>query len=505
MACRVPLSQWRWPSQQILRGERYPQGPPPFAPFPDVTTVINARLCPVAASHDLLHGLDALESGQGIPGINVGNHFHAFVAELRIELASGRWRLPPGSENVQEEAVRQRVVEYVDREHLPASVALDVWNDFVGPWVKRKLDIEELQQLRGREIISEVDVGHPRVPFQLNGRWRHYPLRGRIDELDITGRRLIERTSRGLITDAAPPFLKDYQAWLLAKILTALQPGQYPQRWKSLIEGPLTIVVETPYRDFVVIDDPLYLQATHEAYGWIHDIAAQAPRVAQEVYDHAACTPNNPHPECGHKFINCFPHPRPHPQSRPEMRQEFKRWFAPLLYEQMWAGDLWHYRLLMLDRQELEDQRLVLEARIITPPDVSGRRLILEMPTISTSAHLRGRERFIVIPGGTLHCGPRIRARVVSIEPVNPPRITLELQKPIANITGTALLLPPGGPVPVLDEEPLTYLYRQEQIQLFRLQYMGCDDPHEADTSSFIQLIEAIFGRRQIDTGGNAP
>ena len=492
---RVPLSHWNWPSRAVLKGERYPQGCPPFAPFPTVTDVITARLCPVAAYHSLIHGLDALEE-QRPWGRDLGNHFHDFIAELRIGLASERKHLPLGPATAQEEAIRQWLIEYVERERVRPTDAAILWSSYIEPWVRRKLGDRdrELQDLPGRQIITEIDVTHPRVPFVLESGERRYALRGRIDELDLTRRCLIERTSRGSSSDTLPPSFKDYQVWLLSKILRTLGPNQLPHEWEDLMAGSWNIVVETPHQDFIISDETPYLSITHEAVAWIHDIADQPQRSWREVRANRACGPENPNRDCRHPFFNCFSHPPTYPQSRAEMRHQFRRWFPPLLYEQMWEDDLWHYRLVMLEREELIEQALVFETTVV---DVSENRVVLEVLGPRARA-LRGRNDFIIVLGGTLYCGPRVRATVVDAQDS---RITVQLERPVGTITGTALLLPQGSEADVLDQ-PLRFLVRNEQARLFRLQYMGCSQREAAERISIVQLLEAIFGRRSIYTGG---
>jgi len=105
----------------------------------------------------------------------------------------------------------------------------DIWRLCVRPWVERKLENDELQSITSNnQIFFEISVANSHVPFPLESGVRNYPLRGRVDEIDLTQRRFIERTIRGGREDDAPPFLKDYQIWLLWKIICSLREENLP-------------------------------------------------------------------------------------------------------------------------------------------------------------------------------------------------------------------------------------------------------------------------------------
>ena len=55
---RHPLPRWRYPRNEVLRNQVFASGRPPFTPFPTVTNLVNANLCPVALYHDLIHGIE---------------------------------------------------------------------------------------------------------------------------------------------------------------------------------------------------------------------------------------------------------------------------------------------------------------------------------------------------------------------------------------------------------------------------------------------------------------
>ena len=63
---RAPLKRWPSVTKDVLLEGRYKAGHPPFGPFPTVTNVVNAAICPVACVHDLLYGIDDAQVDLGI-------------------------------------------------------------------------------------------------------------------------------------------------------------------------------------------------------------------------------------------------------------------------------------------------------------------------------------------------------------------------------------------------------------------------------------------------------
>jgi hypothetical protein len=317
-------------------------------------------------------------------------------------------------------------------------------------------------------------------------------LRGRIDEIDLTRRRIIERTIRDSSSEGEPPLLKDYQVWLLWKLLCSIERNQLPPSWSTVNFNNFELVVETPHRDFTISpENSEYITHTHYVYAWINDISiSESPGVFREVFENAQCAPENPHPICQHPFINCFPRIYPYPQSRPEIRQTFQPWYRLLLWEQKWRGHLWQYELLMVSRDELVARGLILEAQI-----TSATQNQMEVEIIGREANsLRGYQYCTLIPYGTLFCGLRLNVRLIGIEEN---RLIMELSNIGNIISDEALLLPPETSPPIMREPP-TFLDRQMQSALFRLQHIGCESLRRAQQRSLIQLLEAIFGIRPL-------
>jgi len=111
---RSPLRSWGYPDRAILDGNAFPSGKPPFAPFPSVTDVLNAALCPVAALHDLMHGDDTALLGD-YPSRGRGDLFHQFVSTLKLSLRGDFGPSDIGPRSSQEGVFRNRFLEFADK------------------------------------------------------------------------------------------------------------------------------------------------------------------------------------------------------------------------------------------------------------------------------------------------------------------------------------------------------------------------------------------------------
>jgi len=455
--------------------------------------------------------------------------FHKFIAYLKLSLKDGSFGLR-GDISSQLQVIRSRFFDF--SQHQGSDVSNDLWRLYVEPWITRNLQNGDLQRLSSdTRIFFELTVANSRIPFPIDNGIRNYPLMGRIDEIDLTNRRIIERTIRGESSDTNPPLLKDYQVWLLWKILCSLRREQLPSDWANINFRDFELIVETPYCDFSIPLDPTnprdghtYVMDTHYAYAWINDICFD-PRTHREAWDHR-CVPENPdRPECGHLWINCLRHHYHFPRSRPEVRQAFAPCYRFLLWEQIWKG-IWYYQLLMriliylsfrsilyillgifpcfwgvfqnslmLSRQDLFDLGMIIETQII-----SSQNNQMELGVIWRDVNtLRGYDSCTVIPYGTTFCGLKLNARLTRAEEN---RIFIELDNTLqAQSEGALLLLSPDTPFPIVKEEPLIFLDRQIQLSLFGLEHIGSDDENNARRRSLIQLLEAVFGTRALRRG----
>lgn len=492
---REPLTQWRFPHDDVLRGEVVDSGRPPFAPFPTVETVVHGALCPVAVLHDLLHGIDyALtlrffeEREQDL--------MQNFIVRIKSQLRTQAVTLPD-SGPAQLEFLRTDFLEYSNRYGFRLDAQAELWDRYVEPWFIRKIQNSELN-LVGNDIYFQLYVANPKTRFTTDtGGNIHYPIRGWLDEVDFTRRQLILRTIKGLQGDENPPLLSDYRIWLFKKMLETMNPERMPTAWRGINFNDYSLIVETPYRDFTVENNEQeFNHFTHQSMSWIHDIGvAKHNGILREVYDGQQCIPDFPHEICEYPFRVCFRRNFTHPTSRTEMRRNIQSWFRLILWEKMWEGDKWHYQLLLLEQNDLEHFRLVELTRVVSYHD---NELQLELLRRESST-FRGYERCTIVPFGTVHCGLRIDGTLSNI---SGNVLTFQMNENISSISEEALLLvSPETISPMMKSEPPTFIKKNIQKDLFYLQHFGTDDDIRAQTTSLIQLIEAIYGDRELRRG----
>jgi len=495
---RVPLPRWVNPRHEVLLGNVFASGRPPFLPFPTILNVSNAAHCSQSIFHDLLHGIDYALT-QPFYERDYYDLFVRFIAILKNEIINGSFEIIDISPS-QIQAIQDRFFEFTTETRFEVDAAFDLWRLFLEPWVERKLISGELLSLNEHtELYFYVDVANPSTPFKLNSntnRTRSYPIRGNLTEIDLTNERLIERTNKGNRDDETPPLMTDYQIWLKQRIISNLSNSQLPESWRDISFDDFEIIVETPYRDFMITERDNFYADTHRAFSWISDICtSDTSRILGEVYENQNCTSENANIHCEFPYNVCFKNRFPFPLCRPEIRRAFQPWYRSLLWERMWSGDLWHYQLLMLSRDELIDLHFIEETRVL---NYNNNQLELEVVSSDVNT-FRGQERCTIIPFGTTFCGIRIDGILTNVEEN---RLVFQMENRIPPISEEALLLlSPESTSTLLKSEPPTFIQRTIQRDLFNLKHIGAQTPRNSLRRSVIQLLEAIFGRRRLRRG----
>ncbi len=471
----------------------YPSGRPPFDPFPTVTELTNAYLCPRAIYHYLLHGEDGAFVPQKIAeGWKAGDTFHKFVAHLKKSIAQGALDLNNQKDNSGKQyQIWSKFMDFAgDLEKKEV-----LWSEYVNPWATRKLaDLSSLK--KGSEVYFEITVASNQVRFATaEGGYRKYPLTGRVDEIDLQNKRIVERTIK------SSPECKDFQAWLLWKALCSIDRDRYPERWKDVNFSDFELWVETPQQDFLVEkNNPDFERQAHDCYAWIHNLTFD-PMAAWEAYEESSktCNLENKNSECGLSWL-CYLHRQPNPKGRDEMRRKFREMYRALLWDKMWSADLLQYKFVAKKENELEDWGLVCRGRVI-PGTLRDNILQVTIPT--TQASLIGAKaseesgNFLVV-FGNLSIGQRVKANICRHENGNIFSMKMETEGSFA--LGDPLITTVGEDLLVFEERP-TYLITGVQRNMHRLEYRGIKDDLRAKEDSKIQLIEGIFGRKRIKRG----
>ncbi|RLI84666.1 MAG: hypothetical protein DRP01_07765 [Archaeoglobales archaeon] len=495
-----PVS-WRRPRREWLRpGGLYPLGMPPFDPFPTVSDVIAADFCPYACVHRLLHGVQGSPTITGETGLErAGDLFHQFIALVKSLIVSGRLRrLTPGT-------LRREFEEFMGHLGTRYPHGVDsqrLWDNYVRPWCERKLD--ELNEIEvGARLFFEVDTSSAYVRFEHGDRSFSYPLKGRIDELNLDEEVIVERTIVGTPYDESPPDPDAMQIWLLWKTLTSIDRENYPSELRDVDFRSFELIVETPYRDFEVRhDNPEFEERALRAYSWIRDIA-EDPRGILVAHRERRCD-REPGIRCSfmYRYIGCRRRLPNYPLVRPAMRQRFRGWYRSLLWELMWDRDFFEYALLMLRAEELERDGLIIRARLRgeltdTP---EGTLIELELPSDAVgpvAAHVRDIGRCTIV-FGTFHLGQRLEGELLDTSGEGRIRIIVRRRYMPIMLSSVTIL----SDTTLLESRPW-FLIRRIQRYLFQYEQIGRDRNDRAREDAFVQLVEALFGGpRSLARGG---
>jgi len=488
---RTMLQHWNYPKQDVLE-QVYPAGKPPFDPFPNVTEIVNAFHCPRAIYHYLHHA----EDGACIPqtataGWRSGDTFHGFIELLKSSIIEGRLKITSGNP--------QYLINQAWSLFMNSNLAKNIdkpdvfWKQYIDVWIRRKLD--ELMVLSDTsKHYFELTVTNTKTPFRTEeGGKRNYPLTGRIDEININRKQIIERTLRNNISP------KDFQVWLLWKILCSIDKKHYPEYLDGVDFSAFDLVVETPTIDTrVERNNPEFEKRAHDCYAWIHDLTYD-PKAIAEAYRDNTCTYDSKK-ECGLAWM-CYMHKWPFPMGRGEMRRKFKDMYRALLWEKIWGYDLFQYRFLSLPPDKLEERALICRASIVPKSQKNNTfQVYIKDPMQAGLIWAKGTDdtdRFLVILGN-FSIGRRYRA---AISPIRPDLFSVKIENGrLPSLFGQPLITTTGTDFLVFEEHP-TYLITGLQKDLHNLEFRGAKTPERAQGDSKIQVIEAVFGSRPIKRG----
>ena len=484
---RTILKRWKRPEPKLL-DEVFPYGKPPFDPFPTVTELTNAFLCPLAIYHYLHHGEDgALVPRTAVEGWKAGDTFHGYIARLKTKIKEKKIILEKENQHNSLNIIWADFSDFARELEKPDTF----WHEYLETWAKRKLP--ELCLINNNSsIYFEITVSNERTKFNTeDGGGRTYPLSGRIDEIDIEGKKIIDRTIK---SDPSP---KDYQIWLLWKLLCSIERHKYPKEWANVNFNDFNLIVETPYDDIPIKkDNPEFERLTHEAYAWIHDLTFD-PRAVWDAYNERSCNYDNRNENCGLAWM-CYLKKQTYPLGRNEMRRRFKDIYRSLQWEKMWTSDLLHYKYVMRSENDLEKYGLLCKANIIQGTQ-KGNMFEVKIPATQVGLFSAKESdevgRFLIVPFGNLSIGLRLQAiisrrkgdifSVKNVEQLSTPPSTSTI---IANIDKDLI---------IFEEHPV-YLITGNQRDMHRLEFRGIKDQTRAERDSKIQLIECVFGSKPI-------
>jgi hypothetical protein len=504
---REPIKSWKWPREEYVLEKVYKRGKPPFNPFPSVQDIVDATLCPYAIFHKMYHGyhgalgrapLGLREDGE--EGIRLGDFFHDFISYLKTEIIRGD--VAPGdAENLLGKYCFSKGID-AETENILAS--------YLRYWFRRKREsLKQLQRQRPR-ILFEVHVASIYVTF---GRTARFPLRGIIDEIDVTNRKIIERTLRGREDDREPPFLEDFQLWLLWKTLSSIDKSLIRNIFNCEGFEDYELIVETPYRDFHVDKNNIQFNTwAEDAFAWINDLTTGNPIAISDAWrcrghHNRPCRYREEIEECAFKNI-CYYRRRRYPERREALREAFRPLYHALFNEQIWRHDLMLYQLAYMEQHRDHDLKSELKqlliGRNVFPAEVvkslNNRRFVLRIDedlVAPLSEIIQDEVVNFDIIFGSFSIGLR-RKVYLDISKIKDNMIPIYVEGPV-DIEGLNALLIKGG---LLFKEEPWFLKRIVQRSLFDLEKWGLDRDDRARTHVTIRFIDTLFGPGSLKARG---
>jgi len=494
---------WNRPPGPVLRGGAFAKDTPPFDPFPEITQVTKGY-CSRAIFHDLFWGRTHLghHDSWAVGQQDIGEGYHRLLGQFRTDIATERISVGQLRDRQIADGLAQDYVDnFIGRNHVALATG-DRLRDVFRIYVARKWSDGELHELPGKKLLTEVDVANPHCCFVMGNVTRHYPLRGRIDELNVSRGVLVERTLEQdpLDGDRPPPY-KSWQAWLYAQAIQTLEEFRRPASLASIWEEPLQIVVETPEREYTVHADESFYEVVRNAYYWIQAVFRGASE--SSAISEAACTSDNPRDWCTHCLLDCYNIPVAYPSRRDELRRLCARYARAFLNERLWEYDLWFYRQCLLPEAILEEDGQRIPARIVQVMDDRVR--------VGVNAHdanaIRGKRELFGIPAAT---GNFFLGRQLRLSPVNVPlrrneqRVECEFRmnrdegRLLRDATEIELFTPPDDDLSLLSEKPPGHLRDMDRRRLGRLLKIGAQSASTAQRSGVIRALQMITGELEV-------
>jgi hypothetical protein len=437
----------------------------------------------------------------------LGDCFHEFVSYLKTEIASGR-RAPGDATGI--------FRAYCSSRHIDPDIEGNL-RRYMNYWLRRKREeLEQIQNQRPR-MFFEVHVISVNVTFRRNV---HFPLRGIIDEVDITNQRIIERTLRGREDDNEPPLLEDFQLWLLWKIINSIDRSIVREVFGHENFENYELIVETPYRDFQVDkNNSQFEEWAEDAFSWISDIARGNSIAVSDAWrcrghHNRPCRYGEEIEECALRY-DCYYHRRRYPERRSALKEAFRPLYHALFNEQLWKHDLTLYQLSIMEQgrditlrnnlRELLLGRNIFPVEVVEPLD--HRRFVLrvnESVRDPLSEIVQDEPLSFDIIFGSFSIGLKRRAYPdLNNSNIRDGRVVIYVEGSagIESVENMNALLIRGG---LLFREDPWFLKRIVQRSLFKLEKWGIDRSDRAQGHVTIRLIDTLFGSGRLRARGGS-
>ena len=467
--------RWTRPTRRHMAS--YPQGRPPFDPFPEATQMCQSD-CPIKIFNILIRGGRPRTREYGPPWI--GQSYHEAIVELKSHIISEPSLVSGGVVNVIDrlESLSQGIVRRVT-ESRRGTPEYERTYSKVRQYIKRKARTEELQSVPDEEHRFELSVTNPYTHFESDGFSYTYPLRCRIDELNLSTGQLIERFSGDSI-----PTWKPVQAWLNLRALSSLKPSEVSKEMRDFLRSGPQIVVETPAEDVIVEDD--FTDRVLQAYAWYKEIFRPSGSLLH-LFEISKCQPPEFDDECPFLGTHCFTARRDFPS--PEVKRNLRPYGRRVLYDLVWDQDLYVYQASMLTPKEQLESEISWNVSIAHSTDN-----IVEAELSQSPSKLREEDEITITLESYL-CGERVNGKVLSIDGtsvifrINPtPRTPVSLAERTATIYRRE-----RRSVSIFKVPKLERIARNLQHTLHRATLLGATTEQRFRESGALMTLDAVF------------
>ncbi len=466
--------RWNPPDDSILDGDVYPEDEPPFDMFPSVTEIVATTFCPRAGYRLLIQALNPFTE-RGFPA-KIGQLYHMCIAWLKRYI-SGSSAISLSSLDEILTGIAGTNTRYIRRD--------------VKKWWRTH-----------RAFVEKGDIYFFEMYVSGEIRFSHGNcfVRGKIDEIDITNKKIVERTTKPI--DLALRQRKDFQLWLLWRILSSIPPDKRPAELKNEDFEDYELVLETPNDKQTVKPRRDYEQMLYSTLrGWIRPIKKGG--VWMSIKRTIRCDPAEAKEKaCGLRWI-CFQRNYRYPEGRIRLRTTLTHRWRALLWETIWLQDLQEYRLILRNYQELaQNGTLALGSveRIKETPTELEVEVDFGNDLLASGIEAEAkRTPLCAIVYGTPSMGIRLS---VDVRDRKDSRITLIVREdpsiphpPLPYLPNQIFIT--SAPVAMYSPPPV-FLYKRAQHDSFIFTTRGTDKERIAERRANVQLLEGFFGRRRL-------
>ena len=490
------LERWVYPRENVSMERVYPSGRPPFDPFP-VASCVAKGYCSKAIHWHFFWGHNYITKFDFGGPVGEGELFHQIVARFRRSIAEEEIILP---QNLQVKTIEAIAVNFLRsfaaRKNIDeGSQTYQKMHEYFVSYVRRKM--QDLPLLRRHRLQHEVDVHNSRCKLRLGNEERRYPLRARLDEIDLTDIKVTDWT-----LENPPPPPKLFQTWLEVYALKNLEPRHYSEEWNEFWNkiDKLQVIIETPTGDYPVQDRDEYIKWMVNAYNWIKRIYRAIPNWWNEMIEEAIRTPEEcSKMGCPHYFLrDCYRPNRTYPPSRPLLNEELQRDARLLLYDQLWESDLLFYQICELPSEALAEIEKIFQGKII---DAGEDYLVTQIEKPKTKRFHKG-NRIVVILEGNFHVGCHASCRIESVSEDADHYILKLALSPGArglDIRAGYLTFYTNKETEFFEKKP-GFLKEAERRKLLSYMRLGTDDVEKYQASRVLRLTDAIYGDLSLET-----